>query len=111
MRFALLITALFFVTSLASGAGAVDIEKSVKEDCSKKWKTNYKMVKYCIEQENKAMQELADLLKKYPEGTEEHNIIVRCFNKWNGTSAALGKTYGMTVYCSENQLDAYNSLN
>lgn len=80
----------------------------VKENCSAKWQSDYEMIKYCIDEEYEAWDNVADLLAKYPEGTEERNIVARCAAKWPGERG--GYDFRMVEYCSGNQLRAYRAL-
>lgn len=93
---------------VSSAIAQEDLEAKLKENCKVKWETNYRMIKYCIEQQNEAWGKLSARLDKYPEDSEERNIISRCAAKWRGESG--GYNFRMVEYCSENQLQAYREL-
>ena len=72
-----------------------DAKASIRNNCFKKWKTEYDMVEYCIEQQNEALAKL----KRIPNS----GIKSRCSSKW-------GQEYDMVVYCIEQQTGAANRL-
>jgi hypothetical protein len=59
---------------------------------------DYRMQKYCQKKPYEAADKISSLAKKYPDGTEESNIIYRCGEKWR-----WGDTFNFTMvlYCSK----------
>lgn len=92
-------------TSETSKTGGENPLEQIKTNCKAEWGSNYRMQKYCIDQQTSALQKLQTLLQRYGEGTEEFRIIGRCLAEWKGK--AVGYNYRMAHYCSEQQLSAY----
>lgn len=95
----------FFATS---AIGDEHLDAKVKENCKLEWQTDYQMIKYCIDQQYEAWGKVSARLSKYPEGSEERNIVSRCAAEWPGTTG--GFDFTMVEYCSENQTKAYREL-
>ena len=72
-----------------------DAKANIRNNCFKKWKTEYDMVEYCIDQQNQALAKL----KRIPNS----GIKSRCSSKW-------GQEYDMVVYCIEQQAGSANRL-
>lgn len=106
IKYFVLIALPFFFTN-----GAIaqeDLDAKLKENCKVKWETNYRMIKYCIDQQYEAWGQVSERLRKYPEGSEERNIVHRCAAKWPGETG--GYNFRTVEYCSENQLQAYREV-
>lgn len=104
-RIALVAASLFVLSTPLAGQEST---AAIKANCKVEWGTNYRMIAYCIDQQTTAMNNVAALLKKYPKGSEEYNIINRCAAEWPGATGGLN--FRMTEYCSENQMKAYWAL-
>lgn len=72
-----------------------EAKANIRNNCFQKWKTDYEMVEYCIEQQNEALSKL----RRIPNS----GIKSRCTNKW-------GQDYEMVVYCIEEQSGAAGRL-
>jgi len=107
-----LMPALLFVFLLTCGAfdalGETSLERNVKENCAAKWSEDYKMQKHCREKQFNALDSMRVHLNKFPEGTEENNILNRCMGKWGITPGE--EDYNMVMYCTKKQLEAYQEL-
>jgi hypothetical protein len=62
---------------------------------------DYRMQKYCQKKPYEAADKISSLAKKYPDGTEESNIIYRWGDTFNFT---------MVLYCSKKQIEAYHQV-
>lgn len=84
--------------------------EAVKANCAKKWGSNYKMQKHCIERQVKGAREISALTDKYKNkrNSEEVLIIGKCGEKWEGDLG--GWNYPMLVHCSKQQIKAYHNL-
>lgn len=71
------------------------ISSSIRESCEKKWGNDYRMVKYCIENQTKAKNNISS----YP----YDNIRINCEKKW-------GDDYRMIEYCIKKQTEAKRSI-
>ena len=67
---------------------------SILENCQAKWGTDYSMVKYCVDKQTKAKQELPK---------QSSIILNNCKAKW-------GTDYSMIKYCVDKQTKAKNAL-
>jgi hypothetical protein len=65
------------------------------------------MQRYCIDKQKESYNKLSQIYLSYSQDSEEVNII-RCMNKWRGEVS--GHDYRMVLYCTEKQIEAYNSL-
>ena len=65
------------------------------DKCQEKWGTNYKMIKYCVDKQNKAKRDISYLA--------DDDIMRRCTDKW-------GTNYNMIRYCVDKQAKAKASL-
>ena len=73
------IIALCLVTMLSS-AWAQD--PTVKQQCAKDWPTDYRMQKYCINKQVESINRLKRAWDELKKGTEEYNIMMRCYKQW-----------------------------
>lgn len=73
------------------------VAKNIKEAAFAKWKDNYQMVDYEIENQTEAYDTLLSYNKNYR--PEVKNIIARAINKWKSN-------YAMVVYEIESQIEA-----
>ena len=80
---------------LALLATTPEAKANIRNNCFQKWKTNYDMVEFCIEQQNKALSKL----RRIPNS----GIKSRCSSKW-------GQNYDMAVFCVEQQSGAAGRL-
>jgi hypothetical protein len=96
---------LLFTSNVANAENAT--VKAIKKNCAEKWETDYRMQKYCQKKQYEAADKINSLAKKYPDGTEESNIIYRCGEKWR-----WGDTFNFTMvlYCSKKQIEAYHQV-
>lgn len=69
--------------------------KSIRENCEKKWEDDYSMIKYCIDKQTQAKNDILS----YP----ADNIKINCEKKWE-------EDYSMVKYCIEKQTKAKNSI-
>lgn len=67
----------------------------ILSDCEKKWKTNYRMIKYCVDTQTEAYH--------YIQYLSDDVILSQCKNKW-------GTNYRMIKYCYDTQIKAKNEL-
>ncbi len=95
----------FLAMSALVAAGELD--DAIKADCAAKWTSDYNMQKYCIGQQKESARDVNALMEKYKKGTEERKIIKRCAKKWKSEN---GYDFGMVMYCSRQQIQAYNEL-
>ena len=75
----------------------VDREYSdiIMSNCRKKWNTNYKMIKYCVDKQTEAHRSISYL--------PENIIMTDCRVKW-------GANYKMIKYCYDKQAEAKHSI-
>ncbi len=71
---------------------------SISTRCTKKWKTNYRMVKYCVDQQQKSLNQLQRSRSNIPSEINE-----QCVSKW-------GTNYKMVKYCVEQQQKSHRQL-
>lgn len=99
---------LFVLLTIRPVLAEEDLDAKIKENCQVKWRSDYQMIKYCIDQQYEAWGKVSARLKKYSDDSEERKIINRCAGKWRGKMG--GFDFTMVEYCSDNQLKAYRSL-
>ena len=80
---------------LALLATTPEARANIRNNCFQKWKTDYEMVEYCIEEQSTALSKL----RRIPNS----GIKSRCSSKW-------GQDYEMVVYCIEEQSGAAGRL-
>lgn len=73
-----------------------DTMDTIKADCEAKWGTNYRMIKYCVNQQAEAVNSLVD-------ADIDNEIMSMCRNKW-------GNNFRMVKYCVNQQSEAKRSL-
>jgi len=78
------------------------LQLALRDKCAAKY-DSFRMRNYCIEKEDKALQEVIEIHKSH-KGTISFNILETCGNKW-------GDDYSMIMYCHEKNLKSYNKLN
>ncbi len=71
------------------------VEADIRSDCFNKWGDDYRMVEYCINQQNEAGAKL----HRIPNDSMKAN----CLSKW-------GSDYRMVVYCYEQQSGALQRI-
>lgn len=79
-----------------------------KANCKAKWVDDYQMINYCIKTQKENRQATWGLIEKFGKESEEYKIINRCAAKWPGQTG--GFDFQMVVYCSNQQITAYQSL-
>ena len=107
----LIITFVFFGQAFASSEGemlAKEISRGVQENCAAKWGDNYRMQKHCVKRQLESYISITESIRSFEKESEEHNIIIRCLNKWPGEKE--GFNYRMALHCSKGQLSAYKDL-
>lgn len=72
-----------------------DTMDTIKSDCERKWKTDYRMIKYCVNKQVEAANYLVDF--------EDEEILSSCRRKWQND-------FRMAKYCADKQLEAKRSL-
>ncbi len=77
-------------------SGANTGDKKIRENCRKKWKNDYEMIKYCVEQQASAKNSIGDI-RSTP------TIKSDCRKKWKND-------YEMIEYCIKQQTDAKHAL-
>ena len=97
-----------FIIALAllvafSGSGQSYDKTAVRAFCDAKWGSDFSMVKYCVDQQSAAGNELDELLASYPTDGRERRVLIRCTEKWN-------KDLEMIVYCAQGQYDALDEI-
>jgi hypothetical protein len=75
----------------------IPVSATIKNECNKKWGTDYRMVKYCIEKQTDAKSAINSL----PGLPSTKNV---CREKW-------GTDYRMVKYCIEKQTAAKSVIN
>lgn len=70
------------------------LPNSIKPNCEKEWKDDYKMVEYCIKEQSTAFHNISS--KSGP-------ILKKCRDEW-------GTDYKMVEYCTKEQTAAKNRL-
>ena len=66
------------------------------------------MQKHCLEQQEKAVAELAALFEKVKGDQERGAILVRCGRQWKKPNGS--QDYVMVLHCAKQQLAAYEAL-
>ena len=74
----------------------------IKEWCGNLWATNYEMQEHCIKEQTESREEIAVMLKRYPRGTPENDVILGCSATWTDQSGAYN--YKMIVFCVKNKI-------
>ena len=76
----------------------------VENACAIKWGSDYRMQKYCREQQYEAILEMPDMKTVSP---VQRQIIGECYNKWTD---AISTDFRMVKYCYDQQYAAFNAL-
>lgn len=87
-----------YKTKRTSSKKAEDVTQIIRNNCIKEWDDNYRMVEFCIKQQNSAVNWLARNQNQIPK-----EIYSRCLSEWN-------HNYRMVKFCIEKQTDAKKSL-
>jgi hypothetical protein len=100
----------------ASGAEAPEPEESplsvnglIRSWCSHVSPDDYRMQRYCVDEERKAADQLGALQEKYLENSDEWKILARCLNRHTYLGGS-GVAFRLAKHCSEEELAAYRSL-
>ena len=105
----LIAIAIACLLTVASIGNASESKDAIRAKCKNEWPTDYGMQKYCIDKQMESVKQFNSYQDRWPEGSEERNILIRCFGKWAGDDGSKAD-YSMTVYCFDQQLEAYQSL-
>jgi len=76
----------------------VQVGDSISDRCTKKWKANYRMVKFCVDKQQKSLNQLQRNRSSIPS-----EIKKQCTNKW-------GVNYRMVKFCVDKQQKSLNDL-
>ncbi len=98
LTLALLVTTACLFSNTAT---ADEAREKVKEKCALKFPTDEAARGYCLEQQYRAINEFVLLRDRYPEGSGEFNILVRCSSKWSKDGFT---DWEMVVYCIKEQI-------
>ena len=82
-----IILLLILITAVSNGS-------SIMSECKQKWKTDYSMVKYCVDKQTKAQRSLP---------RQSSTILNNCKAKWK-------TDYSMVKYCVDKQTKAKREL-
>jgi hypothetical protein len=85
-----------------SSSGSITNDPDITSQCAAKWKTDYRMVAYCQNEQQEAKTKLARGNSHGISGPTFDEIRRGCTAKW-------GKDYRMRVYCEEEQVKAYKA--
>jgi hypothetical protein len=87
---------------LSFPASAYDAASS-RAHCEAEWKTDFRMVKYCVDQQSEAGAKLDSLFSLHGVGTVGRGILDMCTAEW-------GVDLQMVAYCADQQFDAVRWL-
>lgn len=83
---------------------------SVDIFCADKWPGDFRMQRYCVDQQNKAAADLRGFIERAAvPGSVEQLILGRCGSKWKVSEGVYD--WRMVKYCTDQQINAYRSLN
>jgi hypothetical protein len=82
--------------------------KSIMDNCTAKWGTDYRMIEYCRDNQVEAVQQVNRFLEDEATREPYKDILNTCAAKW---TEGDGYDWGMVVYCYTNQSEAYRRLN
>lgn len=81
---------------------------AIKKNCKVKWVDDYAMIKYCMDEQDKAWLKVSDFLAGYEKGSTEQGIVERCALKWVGETG--GYDFTMVDYCINEQMTARSQV-
>jgi len=106
------------ILAFASPAGAI----TYKEGCAKKWRGDYQMQQFCLEQQSEAYDEFFRWMTErgwvknksidtslIPETGPYPTILSHCWSKWGQSFYGIAD-YQMVMFCIEQQEKAYNRI-
>lgn len=94
------------VAIIAYPASAAEYdEATVKAECSKKWGTEYDMVKYCIDQRADGFTKFVEIKNLIPHEQKSffQPTIAHCERKWR-------QEWDMTAYCLQENVSAMANI-
>lgn len=100
--------ALLSIILSAGISHAGDLESDVKSMCAEQWGSDYSMQQFCRDKQFKAAGKLNDLMKANQGNQVFDGILSDCYRNW--LDAKGRADYGMIVFCTEKQINAYRSL-
>lgn len=77
---------------------------AIKLFCADKWLSDYRMQKYCIDNQNKAFKNM----QRKNKSSIANSILSRCMEKWHKYDYLYDWT--MVEYCKKNQIEAFRSI-
>ena len=109
-----ILTALVLVTfTFGVGAGHADPNAIalINARCQKKWGDDFRMQRHCRDKQTAAMLWVGEFVRKHKikpgSNDAKAKALTQCWTKW---SEQDNPDWRMVKYCTEKQIEAYNTL-
>lgn len=107
MRVLAFTTGILIATLFAGPTAAQDVLQQIKDNCSREWGLDYRMIEHCQMRQIEAGREFVTIQEgEAAEGTRRM-LLANCYNEWSSRSKT---DWRMIVHCYRRQTEAMERL-